>query len=156
MVTPYSQFVGVQATMNVVVGERYREVSDEVIQYALGFWGEEEAASMHPNTRDRILDRARAREVARWHPAEVSVPELRRQFGGPAVSDDDLLLRYFSSDEDVASMKAAGSAGFSADRKHPILMLIEALRAQNSYRRLEIRKRDLLLRLGKTESRSGI
>src|SRR5207253_1953201 len=105
-----------------------------------------------PNARDRILDRARGREVAGWHPAEVSVAELRRQFGGPAVSDDELLLRYFSSEEDVASMKAAGSAEFPANAKHPIIILIEALRARITYRHLEIRKRDLLVRLGKTES----
>ncbi|MGH7810734.1 MAG: hypothetical protein ACREP5_10700, partial [Candidatus Binatia bacterium] len=43
MVTPYSQFFGVQAAINVMVGERYREVTDEVLLYALGFWGDEEA-----------------------------------------------------------------------------------------------------------------
>ena len=36
MVTPYSQFTGVQAVINVVTGERYREVADEIVQYALG------------------------------------------------------------------------------------------------------------------------
>ena len=55
MVTPYSQFVGVQAAMNVMLGERYKEVTDQVIQYALGFWGEAERASINPDIRDRIL-----------------------------------------------------------------------------------------------------
>ena len=37
MVTPLSQFVVSQAAINVIVGERYKEVTDQVIQYALGF-----------------------------------------------------------------------------------------------------------------------
>ena len=71
MVTPYSQFVGVQATMNVISGERYKQVPDEVIQYALGLWGEEECASIVPDVRDRILDRHRARELAHWQPPSL-------------------------------------------------------------------------------------
>ena len=39
MVTPYSQFFGVQAAVNVMVGERYKEVTDEVLLYALGLLG---------------------------------------------------------------------------------------------------------------------
>ena len=34
MVTPYSQFFGVQAAINVMVGQRYKEVTDEVLLYA--------------------------------------------------------------------------------------------------------------------------
>src|SRR3970282_49152 len=80
MVTPYSQFVGVQATMNVISGERYKQVPDEVIQYALGLWGEEECSSIDPNVRDRILDRLRARELAHWQPPQPSLNEVRREY----------------------------------------------------------------------------
>ena len=38
MVTPFAQFVGSQAAINVMTGERYKEVTDQVIQYALGLW----------------------------------------------------------------------------------------------------------------------
>ena len=108
MVTPYSQFVGVQATMNVISGERYKQVSDEVIQYALGLWGEEERSSIAPNVRDRILDRARARELAKWQPPQPSLKEVRREFGGAGVSDDDMLLHYFAGADQVAAMRATG------------------------------------------------
>jgi oxaloacetate decarboxylase alpha subunit len=37
MVTPLSQFVGSQAAINVIKGERYAQVTDQVIQYACGF-----------------------------------------------------------------------------------------------------------------------
>ena len=48
MVTPLSQFVGSQAAINVIVGERYKEVTDQIIQYALGYWGREGAELIGP------------------------------------------------------------------------------------------------------------
>ena len=39
LITPFSQFVGTQAVLNVVQGERYRTVPDEVKKYALGYYG---------------------------------------------------------------------------------------------------------------------
>ncbi|MBI2088404.1 MAG: hypothetical protein HYT78_06615, partial [Deltaproteobacteria bacterium] len=108
MVTPYSQFVGVQAAMNVILGERYKEVTDEVIQYGLGLWGEEEATSMEPDVRDKILSRPRAKELSKWEMAEMGLKEFREKFGGPGVSDDELLLRYFAGKEEVEAMRKAG------------------------------------------------
>ena len=46
MVTPFAQFVGSQAAINVMVGERYKEATDQVIQYALGLWGKEGSDAM--------------------------------------------------------------------------------------------------------------
>jgi hypothetical protein len=51
MVTPLSQFVVSQAAINVIVGERYKEVTDQVIQYALGHWGKDAPALLEPDVR---------------------------------------------------------------------------------------------------------
>ena len=149
MVTPYSQFVGVQATMNVILGERYREVSDEVIQYALGFWGEEEAAAVQPDVKDRILNRPRAKELAQYNPPEITLLNVREQLGGPGVSDDELLLRYFSSAADVAAMKTAAPRAKYAANQPAILDLIETLASQNSRRRISICTPEWSLRVEK-------
>ena len=61
MVTPLSQFVGTQAAFNIILGERYKQVSDQSIQYALGIWGREGADLMDPDVKDRILGRPRAK-----------------------------------------------------------------------------------------------
>ena len=53
MVTPLSQFVGTQAAINVIVGERYKEVTDQTILYALGHWGGQEAIEAHGPRRAR-------------------------------------------------------------------------------------------------------
>ncbi len=63
MVTPLSQFVGSQAAINVIVGERYKEVTDQVIRYALGHFGEEAVTAMDQEVRAKILDRPRAKEI---------------------------------------------------------------------------------------------
>ena len=108
MVTPYSQFMGVQATMNIISGERYKLIPDEILQYALGLWGEEESSAIDPNVRDRILGSQRAKELAGWQPPQPSVEEVRRQHGGPGVSDDEMLLRYFAGADEVDAMRATG------------------------------------------------
>jgi oxaloacetate decarboxylase alpha subunit len=149
MVTPYSQFIGVQATMNVIVGERYKEVPDEVIQYALGLWGSEECSSMDPDIRDKVLSRPRARELALRTPPQPSVKEFRDRLGGAGVSDDELLLRYFSSEEDVEAMKAAGPPRGSFGIKHPLVMLLESLLKQSNRRQIYIQTRNMHLRLEK-------
>jgi oxaloacetate decarboxylase alpha subunit len=130
MVTPYSQFFGVQAAINVMVGARYKEITDEVILYALGFWGEEEAGSIDANVKDRILSRPRAKELSRMKPPEMSLAEFRAKFGGAGVSDDDALLNYFAGDDYVAAMKAAGPAREYAGAVSPMMALIERLATQ--------------------------
>ena len=61
MVTPLSQFVGSQAAINVIVGERYKEVTDQVIKFALGHAGAEGARDMAPECK-RQDSRSAARQ----------------------------------------------------------------------------------------------
>ena len=96
MVTPLSQFVGTQAAFNVILGERYKEVADQSIQYALGIWGREGAELMDPDVKDRILSRPRAKAWTEWEQPEPSLAELRSQVGGPSISDEELVLRVYA------------------------------------------------------------
>ena len=54
MATPYSQIVGAQAVENVISGERYRQITDEVIKYVLGYYGEP-VVPIDQNVMDRIM-----------------------------------------------------------------------------------------------------
>ena len=156
MVTPYSQFVGVQAAMNVILGERYKQFSDQVIHYALGLWGEAEAAAMDPNLRDRILSCPRAKELAGWRPAEPSIDLVRQQYGGPGVSDDDLMLRYFAGIEEVAAMRAAPPRSERAvDGRQPLLTLINELAKTTRFSQIKIEKGDLVLHMARSVRTSG-
>ena len=48
MVTPLSQFVGSQAAINVIVGERYKEVTDQVDPLRARLHGEDAVGLMDP------------------------------------------------------------------------------------------------------------
>ncbi len=147
MVTPYSQFFGVQAAINVMVGARYQEVTDEVLLYALGAWGDEEARGIEPNLRDRLLGTPRARELAKLKPPELSVKDFRARFGGPRISDDDKLLRYFAGDEAVAALKSAGAPKAYPAGLTPLVALIEQLSRRATPARIYIRRPGLSVRL---------
>jgi pyruvate/oxaloacetate carboxyltransferase/biotin carboxyl carrier protein len=93
MATPYSQIVGAQAVENVISGERYKQITDEVIKYVMGYYGEP-AAPIDQNVMDRVMSLPRTKEFLNWKPEgyDKSVEELRREIG-PELSDDDLLLK---------------------------------------------------------------
>jgi oxaloacetate decarboxylase alpha subunit len=147
MVTPYSQFVGVQASVNVILGERYREVTDEVIGYALGLWGDEECRSIDPDVRDRILARPRARALAGWQPAQPSRDDLRRELGGPGVSDDEVLLRYMAGTDQVEALRAAPATGRGPGAHEPLVTLIRELCGRRAVRSVYVERGDLRLHL---------
>lgn len=147
MVTPYSQFVGVQAAMNVILGERYKEVTDELIAYALGIWGEEESRSIEGDIKDRILNRPRARELKNWQAPEPTLQEFRAKLDGAGISDDELLLRYFAGREDVEKMKAAAPLRDHLSVRQPLFLLIEELIKKKTFRQVVVQRGDLAVRL---------
>jgi oxaloacetate decarboxylase alpha subunit len=147
MVTPLSQFVGSQAAINVIIGERYKQVTDQTIEYAMGIWGKEGAEFMDRNVKEKILNRPRAKEIAaRPHPTD-SLTDLRRKYGGSGVSDEDVLLRFFSSKEDVERMRAAGPARAYTSLRNPILNLVENLSKRSDHHRVFIQNRNFSLRM---------
>ena len=105
VVSPFAQFVVTQAVLNVVQGERYRTVPDEVRKYALGYYGEL-AAPVDPNVLDRIVRRDLP---VTTRPGELLAPgvEQVRHERGPFASDDDLLLAAFYGPEQYDSLVAA-------------------------------------------------
>lgn len=105
MATPFSQIVGIQAVLNIVSGERYKIVTDEVIAYAAGFYGEM-VAPIEPNVMDRIMSSARAKDVIASPPEEPTIEELRKRHG--TQDDDELILRALVPEADLIRMREAG------------------------------------------------
>jgi oxaloacetate decarboxylase alpha subunit len=149
MVTPLSQFVGTQAAMNVIVGERYKEVPDQVIQYALGMWGKEAAEIMAPDVKDKILARPRAKEWEGWEPPEPSLEEVRRQFGGPGLSDEELILRVYAGEDHVKGLRASGPEKKAPAPGTPLVALLEEFANGKNYRYVSVHKPGLKLTLGR-------
>jgi oxaloacetate decarboxylase alpha subunit len=149
MVTPLSQFVGSQAAINVIVGERYKEVTDQIIQYALGYWGREGAELLDPQVKAKILNHPRAKEWAEWRPPEPTVAEIRKKLGAENVCDDELLLRWNLSIEEIETMKAAGAPKEYLTARQPLVSLIDALSKRNDYRQILVQKGDMVISLQK-------
>lgn len=147
MVTPYSQFVGAQAVLNVIAGERYKQVSDEIIQYAAGGWGQEESESIDSNIRDKILDRPRAKVLAQRKFEQPTLQEVRAQYGGPGVSDDDLLLHFFTDAEQVAQMRRARQARLDGQGSRGLQALVEKLARSRSVKSIQIQRGDKTVRM---------
>jgi oxaloacetate decarboxylase alpha subunit len=149
MVTPLAQFVGSQAAINVISGERYKEVTDQSIQYALGHWGKEAPQVMDANVKDKILSRPRAREWKNWSPPDLSLDEVRRKFGGPGVSDEELVLRVIAGESAVREMLAAGSPREYASAVQPLVRLVDELSKRRDRCQIVIQKKNFILRLEK-------
>jgi oxaloacetate decarboxylase (Na+ extruding) subunit alpha len=147
MVTPLSQFVGSQAAINVIVGERYKEVTDQIIQYALGYWGREGAELLDPQVKAKILDRPRGKEWAQWRPPEPTIPEIRKKMDAQGVSDEELLLRWNLSVEEIATMRAAGAPKEYLTARQPLVSLLDELSKRNQYRRIVVQKGEMVISL---------
>lgn len=104
MATPFSQFVGIQAVLNVVLPERYEVVPDEVIHYALGHYGPL-MRPVEPHIAERIFSQPRVRDLEKWERDQTTVAEFREKLGKD-LSDEELLLRYFCPEEQVDKMLA--------------------------------------------------
>jgi len=128
LVSPFAQYIITQAVMNVVQGERYKTIPDEVRKYAMGYYGR-----LAAQPSDEFLDRAnlRAGELVSERPAEHLAPALHRLRGelGAAASDEDLLLAAFYDRDLIAPLKK--SAPKYQFRTSPLYELIRYLGNKN-------------------------
>ncbi|RZL79066.1 MAG: biotin carboxyl carrier protein [Rhodococcus sp. (in: high G+C Gram-positive bacteria)] len=115
MVTPFSQFVGSQALMNVLAAqsgqERYSRIPDEVVRFVLGHFGTPEG-EITPEVLEKVSALPRARELDKKVP-EPTLAELHEEYArrfGRQLPEEELLLRMVLPQDQVDSMLAAGPA----------------------------------------------
>jgi oxaloacetate decarboxylase alpha subunit len=107
MVTPFSQFIGSQATMNVITNQRYSQVPTQVIEYVAGFYGAP-PAPIDQNVMDKITSSPQAKSIMKGELVEPSMEEIRQKVG-VKYSDEEFLIRLALADKEVDDMLAAGS-----------------------------------------------
>ena len=105
--TPFAQLLGVQAVLNVTTGTRYSVIPDEIIMYVLGHYGKP-PGPIDPEVVDRALATDRAKELAAWELPRPSLEELRLEYGGPHLSDEELVVRFLAAPQDIEATRAAG------------------------------------------------
>lgn len=90
LVTPTSQIVGSQATVNVLTGKRYSVVTMETRNYVMGLYGEP-PGPISEEIRRKVLGK---KEPITCRPADLLKPGLeqaRREAGSLAQSEEDVL-----------------------------------------------------------------
>ena len=90
LVTPSSQIVGTQATLNVVLGERYKVIPEEVKNYVRGNYGKP-PAPIDPVIKRKVIGDEEPIDV---RPADLIPPGMekaRREIGELAQSEEDVI-----------------------------------------------------------------
>jgi oxaloacetate decarboxylase alpha subunit len=149
MVTPFSQFIGAQSVMNVVVGERYARVPNELIQYARGSFGTP-PSPIEPAVLERIREAAGAADLEA-ESEEPTLESLRARFDR-SLSDEELLLRIVMPREQVDAMVARrGSVRPLPDSSpaRPIIDLLEGIKLRPDVTYMRVDKPDFSLTLAR-------
>jgi oxaloacetate decarboxylase alpha subunit len=137
MITPFAQFVGTQAVINVITGERYKQVPDEIKKYACGYYGKL-LAPIAPDVLDRIMQNGSSSIAPKPVEPEPMWDDLRRRY--TQASEDELLLRAMFAGNQVDEMKAAilgrpqGSGGPTS-----VLDLVKSVSATTPGTRVQVR-----------------
>jgi len=147
MITPASQFIVSQASVNVATGERYKEILDSMIETALGVWGWEDAGVpwMDPNVKDRFLSHPNAKSLAKKYERnqeiqaeEGNLDKLRASYGMTNASDEEFMLYHIMKGD--AEIKQIQPPKTYNTGKEPLVVLLKELSKDKDISRLHMQK----------------
>ena len=136
LVSPFAQYIVTQATLNVVQGERYKTIPDEVRKYARGYYGR-----LAAQPSNEFLERANigpheyVTEAPAAHLAlrfRVCVPSL-----ASAATDEDVLLAAFYDRTLIEPLRNPASE--CRFRTTPLTELVGFLAAQSDIEYARVR-----------------
>ncbi len=90
LVTPLSQMVGNQAVTNVLVGERYKNISKEIKAYIRGEYGKA-PGEINPELQKKVLDDNEPITCRFADTLEPAFEKAKAEIGDKAKSDEDVL-----------------------------------------------------------------
>lgn len=90
LVTPLSQMVGTQALMNVISGERYKIVPNEIKDYVRGLYGRP-PAPLAEGIKEKIIGEEEVMTIRPADLIEPQLPKLREEIAQYAKSEEDVL-----------------------------------------------------------------
>ncbi len=140
MVTPFSQFVGVQATLNVVTGERYSSVPREMALYCRGYYGRS-PGPIDPEVLERVVgDQPMIDPTAYYHDNMV---EKARAEKGP-LPDEELLTAIFLNPTALETFnRNRKPIEWDPSARMPVAALIRELGKRPRLRKIQVRCGDL-------------
>ena len=90
LVTPTAQMVGVQAVQNVLAGERYKNVSKEIMAYCRGEYGKT-PAPIDPDVLKKVLGDEKPLQGRYADTLEPIFEKTKKELGDTAKCDEDVL-----------------------------------------------------------------
>ena len=142
MSTPFSQFVGVQAVLNVTEGKRYAKVPEALRLYARGSFGKP-IHPLDPNVLDILVAGAPPIDSLEGLD-EPALPRIRAQHG-PFESDEDLLLFLFLNPAAYNNFKRNKQPITWNPRRCPVTALVKALANRADLASVEVERGPLKL-----------
>ena len=123
LVTPSSQIVGTQATLNVVLGERYKIIPEEVRQYVRGYYGRPPAPIDPEIQRLAIGDE----EPIDCRPADLIPPGMEKAWQeiGHLARDEEDVISYALFPQVARPFLERRARG--SDGKEPVVAAIAGL-----------------------------
>lgn len=118
LVTPTSQIVGTQAVLNVMTGERYKSITNEVKIYLQGRYGKA-LGKINTSVRNKAIG---DEEVITCRPADKLEPEmdrLRKEVGKLARSEEDVLTYAMFPDVGRAFMEERANGTLQPEELMP-------------------------------------
>jgi oxaloacetate decarboxylase alpha subunit len=148
MVTPFSQWVGVQAVFNVMEGERYRTVPQELRLYVRGAYGKP-AAPIDPNVMDRVLAGGDEEPMNPARGFQEKYLKKVRSEQGPFKSDEEMLLNIFNTRETMEKFYQNKKViDVQPIVKRPLAALIQELARRQDIKAVRIEKGPLRIQFG--------
>ena len=77
--------------------------------------------------RQRVAIKTRAREPEKFEVPNPSFQEIWKQYGGPNLSDEEILSRYHAGPKFVDALKTAPPRKEYLDARKPLVKLVEEL-----------------------------
>ncbi|MBR0600349.1 oxaloacetate decarboxylase subunit alpha [Sinanaerobacter chloroacetimidivorans] len=114
LVTPTSQIVGTQAVLNIVTGERYKMVPNEVKQLVKGMYGKTTVPIKDEIVKKIIGDE----EVITCRPADLIDPELekiKKEVAQYVEQDEDVLTRALFPQPSIEFFKYRNAKRYQID-----------------------------------------
>jgi oxaloacetate decarboxylase alpha subunit len=126
LVSPFAQYIITQSVLNVVQGERYKTIPDEVRKYAMGGYGRLAAQPSDEFLEKAGLHGSEITTIRAGADLEPALPKLRRELGASA-SDEDLLLAAFYDRSLLEALKPAQAPyRFSSTPLMEMMLFIES------------------------------
>lgn len=125
LVSPMAQYVGITSVLNVVTGDRYSVVPDEIRNYLLGYYGTP-PGPVDQNVRDKVT---KGQAAITERPGEVLEPmvEKFKAENGPFETDEALTLALFYSKPILRDWNLKDWNGYRTTPKDAFSYLIDAV-----------------------------